>query len=75
MLPGARGAGLATEASRAAIAFAYDVLAWDLVETHMDDRNDAARRLALRLGGQVIARETFPDGRTRDVFALPRGGS
>ena len=72
LLPAARGSGLATEASRAAIAFAYEVLAWDLVETHMDDRNEAARRLALRLGGEVIARELFPDGRERDVFALPR---
>ena len=70
--PRARGQGLATEASRAAIAFAYDVLTWDLVETHMDDRNEAARRLVLRLGGEVIAREMFPDGRERDVFALPR---
>ena len=72
LLPAARGKGLATEASRAAIAYAYDVLGWDLVETHMDDRNEAARRLALRLGGKVIAREMFPDGRERDVFALPR---
>ncbi len=72
LIPEARGEGFATEASRAVIAFAYDVLAWDLVETHMDDRNEAARRLVLRLDGKVIARETFPDGGERDVFALPR---
>lgn len=71
LMPASRGSGFATEASRAAISFAYQVLKWDLVETHMDDGNDAARRLALRLGGKVIARETFPDGRERDVFALP----
>lgn len=67
----ARGKGYATEASRAAIAFGYDTLKWDLVQTHMDDANDAARRLTVRLGGTVIARERFPDGRERDVFGLP----
>ena len=70
----ARRKGYAKEASRAAIAFAYDVLDWELVETHMDDGNEAARRLVLSLGGSVIARDTFPDGKERDVFALPRAG-
>jgi hypothetical protein len=56
---------------RAAISFAYDILKWTLVETHMDDTNDAARQLVLRLGGKVIARETFPDGHERDIFGLP----
>jgi len=72
LAPAARGKGYASEASRAAIAFGYDTLNWDLVETHMDDANDPARRLALRLGGTVIAREQFPDGRDRDIFELPR---
>ncbi|MDX1575718.1 MAG: GNAT family N-acetyltransferase, partial [Kiloniellales bacterium] len=72
LLASAQGAGFATEASRAAIAFGYDELGWDLVETHMLDENHAARRLVLRLGGKVIAGEAFPDGRERDVFALPR---
>ena len=71
LLPSARGHGLATEASRAAISYAYDVLTWNVVQTHMDDRNDAARRLVVRLGGNIIAREVFPDGRERDVFAIP----
>lgn len=74
LLPSARGRGYATEASRAAIAFGYDALKWDLVQTHMDDANRPARRLVERLGGTVIARETFPDGNTRDVFGLPRAG-
>ncbi len=67
-----RGRGLATEASNAAIAYGYDTLGWDLVETHMDDNNEAARRLVLRLGGKLIAREPFPDGRDRDIFSLPK---
>jgi ribosomal-protein-alanine N-acetyltransferase len=69
----ARGAGLATEASRAAIKHGYDTLGWDMVETHMDDENVAARKLTERLGGEIITRESFPDGRDRDVFKLPRG--
>lgn len=72
--PAARRKGFALEASRAAIAFAYQTLGWDLVETHMNDDNEAARKLALKLGGKVIAREPFPDGLERDVYALPEGG-
>ncbi len=72
IMPQARRKGYALEASRAVVAFGYDVLKWPLVETHMNDDNAAARGLAEALGGAVIARETFPDGITRDVFALPR---
>ncbi len=73
LLPEARGKGFATEASIAAISFGYDVLKWDLVETHMNDNNVSARRLVERLGGTVIVREQFPDGITRNVYQLPRG--
>ncbi len=72
LMPEAQGTGFATEASRAIISWAFGVLGWPVVETHMRDENLPARRLAQRLGGQVIARQTFPDGVTRDVFALPR---
>ena len=70
-MPEARGTGFATEASQAVIAWAYDTLGWQVVETHMRDDNLPARALAERLGGQKITRETFPDGVARDVFALP----
>lgn len=70
--PSGRGQGFATEASRAVISFAYDVLGWELVETHMDDENEAVRRPVVRLGGEIIARETFPNGHDRDIFSLPR---
>lgn len=74
LLPEARGQGYATEASRAAIRFGYETLGWPVVETHMRDNNRPARRLAERLGGTAVRRETFPDGVTRDVFALPCPG-
>jgi len=69
--PSARRKGFALEASHAAIRFGYDTLGWDLVETHMNDENEPARALTLKLGGEMIAREAFPDGVTRDVFGLP----
>ena len=72
LMPDARGKGYATEASQAVIAYGYDHLGWDVVETHMRDENEPARRLVERLGGTKILRMTFPDSVTRDVFALPR---
>lgn len=72
LLPEARGTGTAVEVSRAAIKHAYDSYGWSLVETHMDDANEAARKLVQKLGGKVIAREVFPDDKTRSVYELPR---
>ena len=72
LMPEQRGKGYASEASRAAIAFGYDTLSWPSVETHMRDENLPARRLAERLGGEVVRRDVFPDGVARDVFRLPR---
>jgi ribosomal-protein-alanine N-acetyltransferase len=69
--PHARRKGYALEASQAAIAFGYDQLGWDQVETHMDDDNEASRRLAEKLGGRVIERISFPDGQDRNIFLLP----
>ena len=71
IIPLARRKGYAKEASIAAIKFGYETLGWPLVETHMNDENEAARHLVKSLGGTLIARETFPDGLTRDVFKLP----
>ena len=70
--PSARRRGFALEASEAAICWAYDELGWTSVETHMKDDNAAARGLAERLGGKIIAREVFPDGVARDIYSLPR---
>ncbi len=71
LLPEARGTGAAVEVSNAAIRHAYENYGWSLVETHMDDRNQAARKLVHKLSGQEIAREMFPDGKSRTVYRLP----
>ncbi|MEM8790320.1 MAG: GNAT family N-acetyltransferase [Pseudomonadota bacterium] len=70
LLRTARGKGYATEASRAALAFARDTLGWLEVETHMRDTNTPARAIAERLGGLIDRRETFPDGVPRDIFRI-----
>ena len=69
-----QGKGFATEASKAVIAWGYDAAGLNPVMTYMRDDNAPARALAARLGGKVVRRETFPDGVTRDVFALPHPG-
>ncbi|MEM9098832.1 MAG: GNAT family N-acetyltransferase [Pseudomonadota bacterium] len=71
LLRAARGKGYATEASRAAIAFAHNRLGWSMVETHMRDANAPARAIAERLGGRIVRREVFPDGVPRDIFEIP----
>ena len=71
----ARRQGFAAEASRAVVKFAYGELGWELVETHMLDSNEAARGLVESLGGKVIAREEFPDGQLRNVYAIPNSSS
>jgi [ribosomal protein S5]-alanine N-acetyltransferase len=72
LLPAARGTGIATEASRAAIRHACRDFGWPAVETYMNDTNQAARALVLRLGGVKVDRRMFPDGLERDVFRFPR---
>ena len=71
LIESARGNGYATEASIAAIDFAYQTLNWESVETHLDDDNEAARKLVLRLGGSLLTREVFPDGIERYVYSIP----
>lgn len=71
VLPTARRKGYAAEASKAVIKFAYETLKWDRVETHMNDENLAARKLVLKLGGNVMMRASFPDGIDRDVYEIP----
>jgi [ribosomal protein S5]-alanine N-acetyltransferase len=71
LLPKARGAGIAREASLAAIRHAYFVFGWPIVETYMNDSNESARNLVLRLGGIKSERRQFPDGLERDVFQIP----
>jgi len=74
ILPAARRNGYACEVSQAVISYAHSKLGWEMVETHMDDDNDAAKGLVKKLGGRLIAREVFPDEVERDVYSFPRGG-
>jgi RimJ/RimL family protein N-acetyltransferase len=72
IIPSARRHGYAFEASEATIRFGYQTLGWSMVETHMQDENDPARRLVEKLGGRIIGRERFPDGFTRNIYVLPQ---
>lgn len=74
LLPEARGAGLAAEASRAVLGWARGQLGLAEVETHFRDDNAAARRLVESLGGRKLRRDSFPDGVARDILAIPSGG-
>ncbi|GAB3253495.1 GNAT family N-acetyltransferase [Chitinimonas naiadis] len=71
LLPEVRGTGIAQEASRAAIAHAYDVFGWDAVQTYTKDDNLPARGLVQRLGGTTVGRQMFPDGNERFLYHLP----
>jgi [ribosomal protein S5]-alanine N-acetyltransferase len=71
LLPSARGQGLALEASRAVVAHAYSSFGWSDVQTYMNDANDAARALVVRLGGRRTGRQIFPDRLERDVYLIP----
>lgn len=71
LLADARGAGLALEASKAALSHATEVFGWPFVETYMNDDNDKARALVERLGGTKTRRMRFPDGLSRDIYRFP----
>ncbi|MBT1065892.1 GNAT family N-acetyltransferase [Bowmanella sp. Y26] len=68
ILPEARGKGIATEASQAVILHAYNEFKWNTVETYMNDENVAARALVEKLGGTIARRQTFNDGKSRDIY-------
>ncbi|GAA0357265.1 GNAT family N-acetyltransferase [Bowmanella denitrificans] len=72
VMPDSRGKGIATEASKAALLYAYNQFKWDQVETYMNDENVAARHLVEKLGGRKVRRQTFSDGLSRDIYALPK---
>ncbi|MCP4978459.1 MAG: GNAT family N-acetyltransferase [Maribacter sp.] len=72
VLPEARGKGVATEASKAALLHAYNEFKWDTVETYMNDENIAARVLVKKLEGVKTKRLKFIDGLSRDIYVLPK---
>lgn len=58
------GRGLATEASRAVLRYAFEALAVDRVYIRTDEPNDASVRVVERLGASL--RADGADGRVRD---------
>ncbi|MGJ8559127.1 MAG: GNAT family N-acetyltransferase [Litorimonas sp.] len=72
IIPTARRKGYAREASEAVIRFAYKDLKWNMVETHMNDDNIAAKKLVTKLGGIFLERASFPDGLDRNVYKFPQ---
>ena len=50
LFEGAEGKGYATEAARAARAYAYDVLGWTTVISLVKPANEASARVAARMG-------------------------
>ena len=71
LLPEARGQGLAHEASCAAVAHAHRSFCWSSVETYMNDKNEPALSLVVKLGGVKTSRQLFPDGLERNVYRIP----
>ncbi|MEM9531636.1 MAG: GNAT family N-acetyltransferase [Pseudomonadota bacterium] len=71
LLPSARGKGVAFEASRAVVNHAYSIFGWSEVQTYMNDSNEPAKALVLRLGGEVVGRSDFPDGMERNTYRIP----
>ncbi len=51
--PAAEGTGIATEAARAAISHAYDVLGWESVVSYIGPENHRSIRLAEKLGARL----------------------
>ncbi|MCG8339325.1 MAG: GNAT family N-acetyltransferase [Proteobacteria bacterium] len=72
LIPEVRGKGISTEASNAALLYAYNEFKWNKVETYIKDENIAARALVGKLGGKKTRREKFNDGLSRNIYLLPK---
>jgi RimJ/RimL family protein N-acetyltransferase len=69
--PSMRGRGYATEAARAALAFAFDVLGFEQVVSLVRPGNAASGRVAARLGGTLAETIDFM-GSPMQVFRYTR---
>lgn len=54
------GRGYATEAARACLDFAFDVLGWDEVIHVIAEANAPSKAVAARLGSRLLREETLP---------------
>lgn len=68
------GRGYATEAARAALRYAHEVIARDRVVSLIQPENTASIRVAERLGG-VRESPVELDGRLVHVYAYPQGAT
>jgi len=72
LAPAARGRGYATEAARAAVAWAFERFAPERVVSLIDPRNLASRRVAQRLGERRTDAQFTPFHIPCDVWELRR---
>jgi RimJ/RimL family protein N-acetyltransferase len=59
--PTVEGTGIATEAARAAVSHAYDVLGWDTAVSYVGAGNTRSEKLAQKLGAVLDANAPKPD--------------
>lgn len=57
----AEGTGLALEAARASLDYAFDALGWDTAVSYVDVTNTRSRALAERLGAAIDPNAASPD--------------
>ena len=60
--PASQGSGYATEAVRALVAYAFDILGADVVRMHASADNQASIRVAEKVGLRFIERRQYRDG-------------
>lgn len=66
------GTGIATEAAKAAVAHAFDVLGWDTAVSYIAPGNTRSIRLAKKLGAVLDKDAAGPDADTL-VYRHPKG--
>ncbi|MEY1554640.1 GNAT family N-acetyltransferase [Yoonia sp. R2331] len=72
--PSLEGSGIASEAARAAISHAWDVLGWTTVVSYILPDNTRSIRLAEKLGAKLDTDATGPTPKTL-VYRHPRSGA
>ena len=71
LMPGHTGKGYATEAGRAARAYAYDVLGWPTAISLIDPNNKASEAVATRLGATFEKTYDHPEFGTMYIWRHP----
>ncbi|MEO0495775.1 MAG: GNAT family N-acetyltransferase [Pseudomonadota bacterium] len=71
LVPGQSGKGLAAEAARRAIRFAYESCGWAGAVSYVDAGNEASRRVAQKNGARRDGSATILDDETVEVWRYP----